>query len=132
MRFPLKNIHISIIVTVNVRQKITIRAIMNFFNKWRLFFSVTTINAHPYKNTLWAGVFHPARKCISFVGACIARPRATNVIPLLGEMSRSDKRVADVLRSPLQSLSNSYLISPFFARTLMGSPKRLMKPALSF
>ena len=28
--------------------------------------------------------------------------RATNVIPLLGEMSRSDKRVADVLRSPLQ------------------------------
>jgi len=31
--------------------------------------------------------------------------RATNVIPLLGEMSRSDKRGADVLRSPLhQSL----------------------------
>ena len=41
-------------------------------------------------------------KLIIIVGASIARPRAdTRVIPLLGEMSRVDKRIADVLRLPL-------------------------------
>ena len=53
-----------------------------------------------------ANILNQYKHLIYTVGAdpCV-RPRASDVIPLSGEMSRSDKRVADVLRSPLQLLS---------------------------